>query len=326
MDVLIQQAVQESMREQEAAEQAEQAFDMSQEARNDERKKRIDDIAERLYAWIHEEYKTVDYKAEDEFLSQMAMSGNDLNKAVVKAMKQILDADTPKDLGDAESEGKLRLPIKGTGMSLIYSVNQEKIVFIRFTDAETLKELEREREEKKKLELKLGEMQEEYDESIAKIMQESHNKIIRDREIRDWLNRALNETKKELDILSPWMKGYVVDEKFCSKLDRLVQAGVIVKILYGIQERSKGRGVDPDTQEIAQRLRKRYGKYDNFHMKETNSHGKMLLCDDRFFLMTSFNFLSFSGDYTRKNTRGETGICSEDKRNIDELRKKYFSF
>ena len=47
---------------------------------------------------------------------------------------------------------------------------------------------------------------------------------------------------------------------------------------------------------------------------------------NRFYIMTSYNFLSFSGDYRRAHTRGETGICSENERNIEELRKEYFMF
>ena len=106
----------------------------------------------------------------------------------------------------------------------------------------------------------------------------------------------------------------------------MLENGVVVKILYGIKERSKGKGIDSETRDIAAMLEERFSKYRNFHMEETNSHGKMLLCDNRFYLMTSYNFLSFAGNYNQAHTRGETGIRSENERNIEELREEYFMF
>lgn len=324
---LIEETERECMRELASTQEAEQFYDETREARDAEREQRIASIKAGIEEWLEQDYSGKECTLDEIFLSQLAMSNNEHNKAVLKVVKQVLDAETPEDLGDRVSEGNYRLPIGGTGVFLVYEADDDgKICFLKFTDGDSLSELQREKEEKHQLELAISQLKEDMDEKMRQLIQQSDNKIIRDRQIRDWFDRALNETREELDILSPWLKGYVVNEKFYRKLEKLLEAGVVVKILYGIQERSRGKGVDQETKDIAEIMASRFSRYRNFHMEETNSHGKMLICDNRFYLMTSYNFLSFSGDYKQAYTRGETGIYSENERNIEELREEYFMF
>ena len=324
---LIEEAEAESEREFASTQEAEQVYDESRAARDEEREARVASIEQGLREWIDQEYGGKACKLDKIILSQLAMSNNEHNKAVLKVMKQVLDAESPRDLGDKVSEDSLRLPIGGTGVFLVYEADDEgKIRFLKFTDGDSLSELQKEREEKHQLELAISQMKEDMDEAMRKVAEQADNKIIRDRQIREWFDRALNETQEELDILSPWMRDYVVNEKFYKKIERLLENGVVVKILYGIKERSKGKGIDSETRDVAAMLEERFSKYRNFHMEETNSHGKMLLCDNRFYLMTSYNFLSFAGNYSQAHTRGETGIRSENERNIEELREEYFMF
>ena len=186
--------------------------------------------------------------------------------------------------------------------------------------------MDKEKDERHRLEIAISQMKEDMDEAMRNVVEKSDNKIIKDSQIRSWFDRALNETQEELDILSPWMAPRVVNEAFYKKVERLLEKGVVVKILYGIKERSRGKRIDQETLDVAAVMAERFSKYRNFHIEETNSHGKMLLCDNRFYLMTSYNFLSFSGDYKQAYTRGETGICSTNERNIEELRAEYFMF
>ena len=324
---LIAQAEAEIEKEMETAQNADAACAVSKEARDEERLRRVEKIKRGLEDWIEQQCRGKEYELDEVFLNQLAMSNNEHNKAVLKAMKQVLDAETPRDLGEKVSGESLRLPIKGTGMFLVYEAEAgDKVRFLKFTDGDSLAELQREREEKRKLELAISQMKEEMDEAMRRVAEKADNQIIKNRQIRDWFDKALNETQEELDILSPWLKTYVVNEKFYKKVERLLENGVVVKILYGIQERSKGMGVDQETKDVATIMAERFSKYRTFHMEETNSHGKMLLCDNRFYIMTSYNFLSFSGDYQRAHTRGETGIYSESVKNIEELRAEYFMF
>lgn len=324
---LIAQAVEELKKELEAAQTADEAYAESKAIRDEERCSRVTSIKTGLEEWINQEYSGKAYELDEVLLNQLAMFNNEHDKAVLKAMKQVLDAATPKDLGDKVSEESLRLPIMGTGMYLVYKVEAGGTVkFLRFTDGDSLAELDKEKDERHRLEIAISQMKEDMDEAMRKVVEKSDNKIIKDSQIRSWFDRALNETQEELDILSPWMAPRVVNEAFYKKVERLLEKGVVVKILYGIKERSRGKRIDQETLDVAAVMAERFSKYRNFHIEETNSHGKMLLCDNRFYLMTSYNFLSFSGDYKQAYTRGETGICSTNERNIEELRAEYFMF
>ena len=324
---LIAQAVEELKKELEAAQTADEAYAESKAIRDEERCSRVTSIKTGLEEWIDQEYSGKAYELDEVLLNQLAMFNNEHDKAVLKAMKQVLDAVTPKDLGDKVSEESLRLPIMGTGMYLVYKVEAGGTVkFLRFTDGDSLAELDKEKDERHRLEIAISQMKEDMDEAMRKVVEKSDNKIIKDSQIRSWFDRALNETQEELDILSPWMAPRVVNEAFYKKVERLLEKGVVVKILYGIKERSRGKRIDQETLDVAAVMAERFSKYRNFHIEETNSHGKMLLCDNRFYLMTSYNFLSFSGDYKQAYTRGETGICSTNERNIEELRAEYFMF
>ena len=324
---LIAQAVEELKKELEAAQTADEAYAESKAIRDEERCSRVTSIKTGLEEWIDQEYSGKAYELDEVLLNQLAMFNNEHDKAVLKAMKQVLDAVTPKDLGDKVSEESLRLPIMGTGMYLVYKVEAGGTVkFLRFTDGDSLSELDKEKDERHRLEIAISQMKEDMDEAMRKVVEKSDNKIIKDSQIRSWFDRALNETQEELDILSPWMAPRVVNEAFYKKVERLLEKGVVVKILYGIKERSRGKRIDQETLDVAAVMAERFSKYRNFHIEETNSHGKMLLCDNRFYLMTSYNFLSFSGDYKQAYTRGETGICSTNERNIEELRAEYFMF
>ena len=52
----------------------------------------------------------------------------------------------------------------------------------------------------------------------------------------------------------------------------------------------------------------------------------LLICDDKYYLAGSFNFLSFKGDYSAPNTRHEGADYSENKEQIKLKREMYFNF
>lgn len=154
---LIEQTEAESASALEACHEAEDEHEFAQAARDEERLRRIENISRGMEEWIEQEYSGKAYELENVILSQLAMTNNEYRVGVFKAIKQVLDADTPKDFGDKVSDESLRLPVKGTGMFLVYEVDEDgKIMFLRFTDGDTLSELQREKDEKQRL---------EYDES-----------------------------------------------------------------------------------------------------------------------------------------------------------------
>ena len=159
---LIEQTEAESASVLEAYHEAENEHEFAQAARDEERLRRIENISRCMEEWIEQEYSGEAYELENVILSQLAMTNNEYRVGVFKAIKQVLDADTPKDFGDKVSNESLRLPVKGTGMFLVYEVDEDgKIMFLRFTDGDTLSELQREKDEKQRLEYDESQMIEE---------------------------------------------------------------------------------------------------------------------------------------------------------------------
>jgi hypothetical protein len=111
----------------------------------------------------------------------------------------------------------------------------------------------------------------------------------------EFLSQALDSAKRRLLIISPWVKGGVVNTDFIAKLERRLLAGVEVHVGHGIGPD------DRDSDEWAirklQNLAKRYeGKFHLVRLR--NTHAKILIFDD-VWINTSFNWLSFKGDPNR---------------------------
>lgn len=136
----------------------------------------------------------------------------------------------------------------------------------------------------------------------------------------DHLNKALESAKKRLLIISPWVKGGVVNTDFVAKLERRIRAGVEVHIGHGI-------GTDDrDSDEWALRklhnLAKRYeGKFKFVRLK--NTHAKILIYDG-IWINTSFNWLSFKGDPNR-TFRMEEGTLVQIPSEVDKAFGQYAS-
>ncbi len=119
-------------------------------------------------------------------------------------------------------------------------------------------------------------------------------------EHRKYLSRALSEAKKRVLIVSPWIRYEVVDDELVTRFRKLLEGGIELWIGYGITKqggyRSKKKGDgDRDAERKLLRLGDDYP--DLFHMTRLgDTHAKVLVCDSRFSIITSFNWLSFRGD------------------------------
>ncbi len=172
----------------------------------------------------------------------------------------------------------------------------------------------------------------EQDEFIRERERHAHNKMLRNAEIRSEINRIVKKACKEIDIISPWMNDGVVDQFFLDALNRAAGRGVTIKILYGIgdlsgsDEKAPGKDKSDKTRKTAGKIRRGIYYKNRLHMKRGNEHSKLILCDDAYYIITSFNPLSFRGDYTGRDQRGEIGEISCDKENLQVYRQKYFDF
>lgn len=118
------------------------------------------------------------------------------------------------------------------------------------------------------------------------------------------------------------MTNRVVDDLFIDKLERLLVKGVRVKITYGIEDDRNTRNKNLVTDSIVKTLSDRFKKYNNFKLQKGNSHSKILLCDNEFGIITSFNWLSYDG----KSSREESGTLTIDAKEINGIRSKIFDF
>ncbi len=146
--------------------------------------------------------------------------------------------------------------------------------------------------------------------------------VLNKQEMLKYLEKALKQASVELDIHSPWIGSDVVDEIFLDQIERLLCKGVIVKVLYGIQDDKNTRNKNKRSEKNAENLKLRFAKYKNFIMHKGNSHAKKLICDDTFAISGSLNWLSYNG----KGERQEEGVLITDKDSIDKLRTDSFDF
>jgi|JI9StandDraft_1071089.scaffolds.fasta_scaffold11721_3 hypothetical protein len=141
----------------------------------------------------------------------------------------------------------------------------------------------------------------------------------------DLLVRALKESKEIVIIFSPWIRSEVVSGEIISLMEQALKKKVKIYIAYGMAEKNEN-DIDKSIRFKFDRFLKDYKNF--FSLKATtNMHSKVLVCDNKFAVATSFNWLSFKGDKNRP-IRDETGTYSEDVEYIKELksdRLKFFS-
>ena len=150
----------------------------------------------------------------------------------------------------------------------------------------------------------------------------SKSMVLNKKELMIYFNKAITESEKELDIHSPWLTEKVVDELFVDKLERLLQKKIFVKISYGIQDDKQTKHKNYSTENVIKKLNNQLKRYVNFKIEKTNSHGKALLCDDKFAIISSFNWLSYDG----ASERDEMGCLITDIDEINKLRNSVFNF
>ena len=117
-------------------------------------------------------------------------------------------------------------------------------------------------------------------------------------------------------IVSQWIKSGGMNNEILGRIERALQRVTMVIIRYGISEKE-----DSDRW-ILQRLtdiqKKKYGDK-LLLVKLSNTHEKVLIKDNEYMVITSFNWLSFKGD-PNKGFRQETGYYTESKEAINQMK------
>ena len=134
-------------------------------------------------------------------------------------------------------------------------------------------------------------------------------RIITDRRHRDELCNAIKQARSELTIVSPWVSHRGLDEHIRQLLITAMRRGVTVRIGWGYptsspQQIQEGKSVlNLLRQGISPQLRTT-----KLVIEHVATHEKLVICDDRFCIWGSFNWLSNDGESTY---RRETSSYSE---------------
>lgn len=139
------------------------------------------------------------------------------------------------------------------------------------------------------------------------------------------LRKALTGSKDRLLIISPWITHHVIDNMFVSSLEALLRDGVNVTIGYGLADEGGARGTDkakqkpPITPQAEKELSSIQKRFDNFKFVFLgNTHRKLLVSDNKFAVVTSFNWLSFRGDPNKK-ARDEFGFLVTEPDDVEGI-------
>mgnify|MGYP002826976763 CR=1 FL=1 len=109
---------------------------------------------------------------------------------------------------------------------------------------------------------------------------------------------------------------YAVDDHFIDEFEKCLKRRVQVFIGYGLGNKNHPFGQD----KAVKRLRNIANRYPElFVLKELgDTHAKILIKDSDFYVITSFNWLSFKGD-PAKQFREEWGVYISDQVEVDEF-------
>lgn len=130
------------------------------------------------------------------------------------------------------------------------------------------------------------------------------------------LHAAFESATSRILIVSPWIRRQVVNQEFVQRLKACIERGVEVTIAFGFGRVDKGERVEDAAAKSELEELSRSAKGFNF-LRKSNIHAKILLVDDKYFITTSFNWLSFRGD-RRQPLREEEGTYVEGVELVNE--------
>lgn len=138
-------------------------------------------------------------------------------------------------------------------------------------------------------------------------------------EHRVLLSDALATAKERLLIISPWIRGDVVDGRFIAELRACLRRRVRVHIGWGIGDEEH---MDDRSRTAVQNLSKLVAQHENASLHHLgNTHAKVLIWDGNL-VVTSFNWLSFRAD-KRRGYRQEEGTLIVQPDYVEHEYQKY---
>ena len=157
----------------------------------------------------------------------------------------------------------------------------------------------------------------------------------------DLLMYTLKNAKKELFIMSPWIRENVINEEFISELKRLKENNCKIKIVFGyksgnkninghdeivnelVRTRSLGFEKEESVRKIAIELYNLLGK-ENF-VYSPPTHAKVVIVDEKYMFMGSHNWLSNAGKMVEKNRAKEGTVITTSRDAIIYTKEEFFA-
>ena len=131
---------------------------------------------------------------------------------------------------------------------------------------------------------------------------------------------VLENAKNSIYIQSPWINWRTL-QIYKDHIQNAIKRGVKVTIKYGMKPRNRfdKAGIDEDSKKFFNSLDRK-----SFKLINTHDHSKIVICDEDFMIMGSFNWLSFGGG-NEKDARGETSSINMNKGEIKKQIEKFKS-
>ena len=145
----------------------------------------------------------------------------------------------------------------------------------------------------------------------------SSDRILSTYDHRPLLLDALENAQNTVVIVSPWIKSGGLNNEILGCIEKALQRNTRVIIGYGISKKE-----DSDRwilKRLADIQKKKHGNK-LLLVKLSNTHEKVLIKDNEYMVITSFNCLSFKGD-PNKGFRQETGYYTESKDAIKQMKE-----
>ena len=131
--------------------------------------------------------------------------------------------------------------------------------------------------------------------TAQKLIETSQGRFLEPQEHVPLFERALREARKRLLIISPWINDRIMEPKV-RHLEELLRKGVEVYIGFGITERGPEDKKSRRGDQTLAWLQQKSAQYRNLHVVRLgDTHAKVLLLDDQFVVVGSFNWMSFGG-------------------------------
>ena len=162
---------------------------------------------------------------------------------------------------------------------------------------------------------------------VAGAQQDAKPAILNTEEHRQALRDAIAEASSSLIIISPWLRTAAVNEEFIGWIRKALDRhkDLRVTIGYGIEGTGgKPRDAGIRDQDAALKTLRKLVQYSRGRLRIVdigNTHEKLVICDNRYVIITSFNFLSFNPQPGRA-IRREIGHRITDEKTVNQVREQ----